>query len=196
MKTVAALYVDPRGPYPKMSGVDAWDESRDARKYDGPWPVVAHPPCKNYSLLAHLATTDESDCGPRAVDQVRAFGGVLEHPAYSKLFERCSLPRPGAGLDEWGGFSIQIEQVAWGHVARKKTWLYVVGARVADVMAGVRAGGVVTHWVGGYRSGSKRSPKCTGGGAPAGIKICSAQQRRRTPIAFAEWLVDLAGSVR
>jgi hypothetical protein len=27
---------------------------------------------------------------------------------------------------------------------------------------------------------------------PPGIKVCSAQQRRRTPVAFAEWLVSVA----
>jgi hypothetical protein len=32
----------------------------------------------------------------------------------------------------------------------------------------------------------------TGGAAPPGIKICSAQQRRRTPLAFAEMLLSLA----
>jgi hypothetical protein len=31
---------------------------------------------------------------------------------------------------------------------------------------------------------------------PPGIKVCSAQQRRRTPVAFAQWLLDVAGSVR
>jgi hypothetical protein len=30
MRTVAALYIDPRGPYPIMPGVDCWDEARDS----------------------------------------------------------------------------------------------------------------------------------------------------------------------
>jgi hypothetical protein len=39
---VAALYIDERGPYPKLLGADrCWGESRDARLYGGPWPVVA-----------------------------------------------------------------------------------------------------------------------------------------------------------
>lgn len=44
MRTVAALYVEADGPYSRVEGVDLWPESRDARKYAGPHPVVAHPP--------------------------------------------------------------------------------------------------------------------------------------------------------
>ena len=43
----AKLYVDPRGPYPKLVA-DWWDEARDARNYAGPNPVVAHPPCQRW----------------------------------------------------------------------------------------------------------------------------------------------------
>lgn len=192
MSPVAALYVDPRGPYPSL--VEHWyDQARDARLYSGPWPVVAHPPCRNWSKLRHLATGDDSDCGPIAVEQVRRFGGVLEHPEGSLLFAHCGLPRPGELPDACGGVTIEVCQVDWGHVARKRTWLYFVRCRPSGPMPAPRE---PTHWCCGFRVSTSRSPanyKRTGCAVPPGIKVCSAQQRRRTPVAFAAWLIAIAG---
>jgi hypothetical protein len=42
---IAALFVETNGIYYNRPNVDPWDEARDARLYEGPWPVVAHPPC-------------------------------------------------------------------------------------------------------------------------------------------------------
>jgi hypothetical protein len=178
--TVAALYIDPRGPYPKMADVDCWDEARDARLYDGPHPVVAHPPCGPWSALRHLsrAASDVAECGVRAIDQVKAFGGVLEQPASSRLFAACGIPESAL---------LFVEQVSWGHVARKATALLFVGVEPT----GILTGGTPTHWC----SGGRRRSSGSGGIVPPGIKVCSSQQRRRTPIAFAEWLVSLARTV-
>jgi hypothetical protein len=138
--------------------------------------------------LRHLSKTDDKDCGPIAVEQVRRYGGVLEQPARSKLWEHCKLPLPGVtGLPADFGFSIAVEQVAWGHVARKPTWLWFYG--VDPELVQPRVGGIPTHWC----SGGHRCK--TGGSAPPGIKICSAQQRRRSPPDFAQWLVSLARQV-
>lgn len=186
---IAALYVDALGHYPKMPDVDAWSEGRDARRYAGPFPVVAHPPCGPWGALRHLYRGTEHDCAPRAVEQVRAFGGVLEHPARSKLWAECGLPVPDGLPDYFGGFTIEVDQCAWGHVARKSTWLYVVGAPRSAVVAGIKIGGTPTHWA----SGSRTAPR---GPVPPGIKVCSAQQRRRTPPAFAAWLLEIARMAR
>jgi hypothetical protein len=191
LRTVAALYIDPRGPYPKMPGVDCWDETRDARSYAAGGPVVAHPPCGPWGALKHLSRAPVADCGPLAVEQVRRLGGVLEHPAGSALWAYC-LPKPGA-VDRFGGFTLEVCQVAWGHVARKRTWVYCVGIDREKATAGVRVGGVPTHWVSGGRNPNRKG---SGGLIPPGIKCCSAQQRRRTPPLFAEWLVSLARSSR
>lgn len=45
---IAALFVERRGAYFGIPGVDPWDVTRDARAYAGPWPVVAHPPCQRW----------------------------------------------------------------------------------------------------------------------------------------------------
>jgi hypothetical protein len=185
--TIAALYIDPRGPYPKMPGVQCWDAARDARLYDGPWPVVAHPPCGPWGALRRLYRGDEHDCAPIALAQVRTFGGVLEQPAASAfLLERYLAP--GQPPDPWGGQTIEVCQVDWGHVARKRTWLYFVGVDLSELE--MPAPREPTHWVSGFHHPTRKGKASRA--APPGIKICSAEQRRRTPPLFAAWLVALA----
>jgi hypothetical protein len=41
---IAALFVETGGCYFNLPDVDPWDEPRDARTYNAPWPVVAQPP--------------------------------------------------------------------------------------------------------------------------------------------------------
>jgi hypothetical protein len=179
---VAALFVDSKGPYPKI--VEHWyDEARDACTYAGPWPVVVHPPCGPWGHLRHLCKRQhEAPLAPLAVQFVRRFGGVLEHPAHSKLWDWCPLPRPGEAPDRFGGRTFEVNQCDFGHVARKRTWLYVVGV---DELGPLPPPREPTHWVSGSRT-AKRGP------VPPGIKVCSARQRRRTPPEFALWLVNLA----
>ena len=54
LPTVSALYVQPRGIYSTIPGVDPWGLPRDAREYEGPHPVVAHPPCQLWTNFAQL----------------------------------------------------------------------------------------------------------------------------------------------
>ncbi len=186
IEDVAVLYADPRGPYPGL--VRLWyDESRDARTYAGPWPVVAHPPCGPWSSLRTLSKETTKDCAPHALEMVRRFGGVLEHPRGSTFFRTYNLPLPGDLYDAWGGLTIEVSQCDWGHVARKRTWLYVVGCRVFPPEPPARE---PTHWASGVHTPGAR------GKPPPGIKICSAEQRRRTPPAFAAWLLEIARRAR
>lgn len=143
---VAALYVASYGPYPRMLS-DWYDEARDARSYQGSDPVVAHPPCGPWGQLRHMCKEDTLWCGPHAVGVVRANGGVLEHPKGSRLWYYCGLPRPGKGYDQWGGYSVEVNQCAWGHRARKPTWLYIVGCPKELVERTMQYGGTPTRRV-------------------------------------------------
>lgn len=149
LRPIAALYVTKGGAYYGLEGVDPWDEERDARLYDGPHPVVAHPPCARWCQLApvvasklrHLgdkyAIGNDGGCFEAALRAVRTWGGVLEHPAYSIAWYRYGLPVPGHGgwTQAFGdpGFSTAVSQVAYGHQARKRTWLYAVGCELPEL---------------------------------------------------------------
>lgn len=134
--TVAALYVDPAGVYANLPGVEVWDETRDARTYAGPWPVVAHPPCKAWSIMGQcrpeIVRGDDGGCFAAALAAVREFGGVLEHPALTHAWKAFGLPRPPAV--GWGqsftcpGWACMVDQAHYGHRANKWTWLYYAGA--------------------------------------------------------------------
>lgn len=131
MIKVAALYVMETSVYNDLDSVDPWPESRDARKYRGPGPVVSHPPCSAWSRLWAMSGTrkkagDGDTCGLRAIAQVREFGGVLEQPAWSRLWLAGYLPKPGL-TDLWGGAAVEVNQSEWGHPGTKPTWLYIVG---------------------------------------------------------------------
>ena len=181
---VVALYVDSRGVYPKL--VAEWyDEARDARTYAGPWPVVAHPPCGPWGRLRAFCTKQDRAAGPHAVEMVRRFGGVLEHPAHSRLFAACGMPAPWGLPDEHGGRTYDLEQVSWGHPCIKATWIYVVGVDASGLASGLRSGGSPTHVVSSTR---RRGP-----GLP---ELTRKWERAITPPASAEWLVSLAAQAR
>lgn len=183
MYNVAALYVDKLGPYLNLP-VDIWDIERNAKLYNGPHPIIAHPPCGPWGMLSHLsnAVEDEKECAWRAIEQVRAFGGILEHPKGSKLFQISSLPRPGE-TDSCGGYTIEICQSDFGHVARKRTWLYMVGVDKSSLWFPPKREPVA--WCSGsYTPGDR-------GCVPFGFRVASALERRLTPPALALWLLWL-----
>lgn len=135
---IAALFVEKGGAYYGLPDVDPWDAARDARLYDGPWPVVAHPPCARWCRLAGLVEArwghkrgEDGGCFASALANVRRVGGVLEHPAYSDAWPAFGLPIPlpngGWQRGLCGGWACHVEQGRYGHVAKKATWLYAFG---------------------------------------------------------------------
>lgn len=191
MSAIAALFVDSTGVYSTLN-VDCWSIERDARRYPGPHPVVAHPPCQLWINLAHVnykryggehnRPGNDGDCFWFALRAVQIFGGVLEHPAGSKAWPRYSLLRPEFGCwtqDHDGSWVTEVWQSAYGHKARKRTWLYYVGNNVPADAKWARLPG--THQCGWF---DRAKP------------TLSKKEASATPIEFAEYLISLARSSR
>lgn len=175
MTDVAALFVQPDGCYAGLPGVDAWPEQRDARKYRGPWPVVAHPPCQLWGALAavnykrwggeHNRPGNDGGCFAAALAAVNRWGGVLEHPAKTRAWAAYGLEKPtGIGWQRSGlGWVCEVWQSAYGHRANKATWLYYFGANPPFELRWERPKG--THQIGFYDQRGKAANKPTLGGS-------------------------------
>jgi hypothetical protein len=120
MKTIAALFVRSDSIYKNYPGVDCWDISRDASKYPGPVPVIAHPPCRTWGRLkwSSNGSAEEHALAILAVSFVREYGGVLEHPASSALWPELGLPT-GVRRDQFGGWTLSVNQKWFGHTGSK-----------------------------------------------------------------------------
>lgn len=189
---IAALYVERDGVYSDIPGVDAWPEERDARKYDGPWPVVAHPPCARWCKMAPInlaryghAIGDDGGTFKAALAAVRRFGGVLEHPASTMAWAHFGLPRPprsGWQATLCGGWVCQVQQRRYGHRARKSTWLYAFGVDPPSMLWG--EGEPPEAWVSTDRPCSKMT-----------VELMGQKERVSTPIAFRNLLCGIAASI-
>ena len=128
---IAALFVETGGSYYGLDGVDPWDQDRDARQYAGPWPVVAHPPCQRWGKFwagqplwikrtgERKIKGDDGGCFASALDSVRRFGGVLEHPWGSHAWKHFGINIPSRyghwiKADEYG-WTCCVEQGRYGH---------------------------------------------------------------------------------
>lgn len=207
--TVAALFVAEGGAYYGLEDVDPWPESRDARKYAGPWPVVAHPPCERWGRYwsggpsAKVRRTKGDDGGTfaAALDALKRWGGVLEHPEASHAFAHFDLLRPrlprawsmAATHGKRTIWTCQVEQGHYGHRARKKTWLLATSNRYGDglpeLIWGPSTGERLDE---GFHSAAERRAA-----RAAGIKPrprLSTRENLATPPAFRDVLLNIARS--
>lgn len=166
---VAVLFARQDSIYKTMPECDVWDIERDARKWPGGAPVVAHPPCRSWGRLRQFAKPreGEKELALWAVEQVNRYGGVLEHPATSTLWQAIGA-QPGK--------FITVDQWWWGHRAEKRTTLYCVGGEWGEIPFRM---GRPTHCIRPTKS-YPRLPSVT------------KAEREHTPPDFARWLVDLA----
>jgi hypothetical protein len=201
---IAALYVQGDGVYSGLPDVDVWDEARDARLYAGPWPVVAHPPCQRWGRFWHGSPSnphqfqlgDDKGCFKAALESVRQFGGVIEHPADSHAWAAFGIVAPprapgwhSAGF--CGGWTCYVEQGFYGAAARKPTWLYAHGVELPSLRWGLgeqRLDPVVLarH---GYEVARRRGLVSLIGGKD------KTSKRNATPLPFRDLLLSRARTV-
>lgn len=197
---IAALYVVKDGCYYGLPDVDPWDKARDARLYAGPWPIVAHPPCERWGRYWGGSPTTwprkilgaDDGCFASALAAVRRFGGVLEHPEGSHAWRAFQLAMPfrdGAWInaDLEGGWTCCVEQGAYGHRARKRTWLYALGVTLPSLKWG-RADGDFVRLEDGFHSAEERRRAIKTGAC----QRLSAGQRAATPLPFRDLLLSIA----
>lgn len=186
---IAALFVEKNGVYFGLDNVDPWDEQRDARQYRGPHRVLAHPPCSSWCQLAYInqkryghKVGDDGGCFASALASVYHWGGVLEHPANSYAWPAFDLVRPVRGKWTKDGprrWVTEVSQSAYGHRARKRTWLLYVGDHEPPAL----------DW-------SEPEPTAqvsfckNHGNSP--LPRLSKKEAKRTPIAFRDMLIGLA----
>lgn len=188
---IAALFVATDGCYFNLPDVDPWDVRRDARLYNGLHSVVAHPPCQlwvNFAALnfkryggEHNRPGNDGGCFASALASVRRCGGVLEHPASSNAWPAFNLapPVPGRWLRVGDAWTCEVWQSAYGHKARKRTWLYYCGDTAPPAMNWARPTG--THQVGWF---DRVKP------------TLNKREASATPPAFRDALLSLARGAR
>jgi hypothetical protein len=183
---VAVLCARRDSIYKTFPQCDVFDADRDARSFAGGMPVIAHPPCRLWGRLAYFARAEnpekEKALGIWCVKQVREWGGVLEHPFGSRLWDSAGMAKPGRGsFDRFGGWTLAVPQIWFGHRAVKPSWLYIVGVTPAGIPKIPLSFDLPTRHIAWSRSQLHRLPHM------------SHADRERTPPALARWLVDLAG---
>ena len=196
---LAALFVAPDGPYSDIPGIEPWTVEKDARRYNGPYRVIAHPPCERWgrywsggpSVKVKRSKGDDHGCFAAALDAVRRWGGVLEHPEATHAWHYFGLntpPKEGGWIpaDFFGGWTCCVEQGHYGHRARKATWLYAHGIPLLDLIWGPAKGERLDE---GFHSTAERKRLRAAGQKPR--KRLSEKERVYTPIPFRDALIYL-----
>lgn len=160
--------------------VDIYPRTRDAWTCRPCRPVIAHPPCRFWQRRNNRAKAPggtiikELFLGMWCTHLVRTYGGILEQPAFSRLWHCANLPPPSYttpptknaayGILEW---SFAVDQAQFGHIARKDTWLFIAGLHPKNV-----------YWHGWTLHTARPT-----------LATLTAGQRSYTPLPFAAFLI-------
>lgn len=179
--TINVLCVGRSTVYRQFPQVETFNKVRDVWTCHSRRPILAHPPCRFWSRWNSRAAATPSTIvnelliGMECVRLVRANGGVLEQPAFSRLWDTAKIPRPSARFTSSAEWSIEIDQAEYGHPCSKRTWLMLCGIRPDQVT-----------WQGFELANPRRRT----------LAQLTPGQRSATPPRLAVWLVFLASLAR
>lgn len=198
---IAGLFVETNGIYFNDPDIDPWDIERDAMKYSGPYPVIAHPPCKRWgrywsggpSVKVKRHKGDDNGMFAKALWAVRTFGGVIEHPEASHAWDWYGLNKPYKNggwqvADKFGALTCCVAQGHYGHSAQKFTWLYYIGDNPKELIWGPCKGKMKMELSPHSREQAKQI-RSDPGYKP--VRRISAAERLGTPPGFKELLKEL-----
>ncbi|MEN2434955.1 hypothetical protein AAH994_06045 [Weeksellaceae bacterium A-14] len=131
---IPVLFCDSDSVYKNFPECDVYDLSRDAFTYYGNYPLICHPPCRLFSRLRAFSRADkkEKQCAFFALEKVRRYGGILEHPRSSTLWKNGGFNLDGS-VDRYGGFLRSVNLSWFGFQCEKKTMLYFCGLSPKDL---------------------------------------------------------------
>lgn len=181
---IPVLFTQKNSNYDLDHKFDIYDINRNALTCISRSAAIYHPPCRSWGRLRGLANRIpvEHWYAVWSVIRCRRFGGVIEHPAGSTLWKLMKLPLPGSKPDNFGGWSMSINQSWFGFKAAKNTWLYIVGISPSELPDYPISFNAITHCV----STSKKM---------AGKKELSKNSKSKTPAELCKFLYNICESI-
>lgn len=177
---IEVYFTQKNSNYNLSNKFDCYDKERNSLSTKSKLPAIYHPPCRTWGRLRGLSNNEPGEhlLAVWSILRIWRYGGVLEHPAGSKLWDLMKLPLPGSGYDKFGGFSISINQSWFGFKAEKNTWLYIKGCKINEIPSIELSFDAITHVVTTSKKGT-------------GKKELSKGARSKTPVKLIKWLSEV-----
>lgn len=144
-----------------------------------------------------LKLGDDKGCFAAALDAVRRFGGVLEHPEASHAWAHHGINKPPKSggwvkADFYGGWTCCVEQGHYGHLSRKATWLYACRVELSELRWGKSIARVRVAGAGFHSKAEREAARAVGVHSRAQLP---KRLRNATPPEFRDVLLAIARSV-
>jgi len=168
-----ALYTKDGTNYGKLN-IDYYGKHRNALNYQGNDVVICHPPCAHWGAMSQFASISpgEKYLALHALWLVEINGGILEHPAQSKIWNLIRNQPT-----HYTGQILSVNLSWFGFPTQKRTYLYIKGATLKEIPPHPISFESVTTFIRPkHQPGAKHLPK---------------SQRDTTPISMCKWLIEI-----